>query len=107
MTTDKYILDERGEPVIEPDLLKWGRWFETAEEARRVADTRLENGVRVSTVFLGLDHNFCMDGPPILWETMVFGGPHDQKMIRTSSRAAAEDIHKRMVEREKQEWVPR
>jgi hypothetical protein len=27
----------------------------------------------VSTVFLGLDHNFGMNGPPILFETMVFG----------------------------------
>lgn len=31
-----------------------------------------ENGARVSTVFLGLDHNFGSGGPPILWETMIF-----------------------------------
>ena len=28
------------------------------------------------TVFLGLDHDFLDRGDPILWETMVFGGPH-------------------------------
>lgn len=28
-------------------------------------------GIEVSTVFLGMDHAF-LDGPPVLWETMVF-----------------------------------
>ena len=27
---------------------------------------------RVSTVFLALDHNWSSDGPPELWETMIF-----------------------------------
>lgn len=63
-------------PVPEPDLLTWAAWFEAAD--RHVADTRHEF-FRVSTVFLGLDHQFGK-GPPILFETMVFlrtGEPHD------------------------------
>jgi len=28
---------------------------------------------RVSTVFLGIDHNWYPTGPPVLFETMVFG----------------------------------
>ena len=63
----RYIL-EGHTPVEEPDLLKWGRWLETAD--RHVADTEHEL-FRVSTVFLGLDHQFGR-GPPILFETMVF-----------------------------------
>jgi len=39
--------------------------------ARRVARDVVE-GWRVSTVHLIVDHNFTSDGPPILWETMVF-----------------------------------
>jgi hypothetical protein len=35
--------------------------------------------VRVSTVFLGLDHNFLEEGAPILFETMVFA--NGAKMI--------------------------
>jgi hypothetical protein len=31
--------------------------------------------VCVSTVFLGLDHNFLRTGPPVLFETMIFGVP--------------------------------
>jgi hypothetical protein len=39
---------------------------------RTVARTRLTVGL-VSTVFLGIDHSFTRGGPPILFETMVFG----------------------------------
>jgi hypothetical protein len=63
-----YILKGR-EPVRCRDLIKWGRWMETAE--RHVAETRHEL-FRVSTVFLGLDHRFTGKGPPILFETMAF-----------------------------------
>lgn len=33
-----------------------------------------EGLTHVSTVFLGLDHRFYGQGPPILFETMIFGG---------------------------------
>jgi hypothetical protein len=91
--TDKYIL-EGHEPVPEPDLMKWGRWMETAE--RHVAFTNLD-GVRVSTVFLGLDHNFMEGGPPLLFETMIFEGPHDQYQTRCSTWAQAVIMHQRAV----------
>ena len=29
---------------------------------------------RISTVFLGMDHNWFQQGDPILFQTMVFGG---------------------------------
>lgn len=32
-----------------------------------------DNGAAVSTIFLGLDHNYTGKGPPVLWETMIFG----------------------------------
>jgi hypothetical protein len=63
-----YILNGH-EPVEIDDLLAWGEWFETAD--RHVARDELAPGVIVSTVFLGLDHQFG-NGPPILFETMVF-----------------------------------
>lgn len=53
----------------EPNLLKWARWCETAD--RTVHQERLWNGMFVSTVFLGLDHQFGQ-GPPLLYETMTF-----------------------------------
>jgi hypothetical protein len=57
---------------------------------------------KVSTVFLGLDHSFSEDGPPILWETMVFGGELDQETDRCSgTREQAEAMHKKMCEQVK------
>jgi hypothetical protein len=77
------------------DLLEWGRWFQTAD--RHVARTDLP-GCEVSTVFLGLDHSWG-GGPPVLFETMVFGGPFDQAQERYSTWAEAEAGHARWVEK--------
>jgi len=66
----RYILDGNGEPVPCPNLLKWAVWFEDNRSGRVVRQERV-GGLWVSTVFLALDHRFG-DGPPILWETMVF-----------------------------------
>jgi len=86
---DRHILDANGEPVPCEDLFTWGRWMQTAD--RHVAHTHFGD-VRVSTVFLGLDHSFG-DGPPVLWESMVFGGPLDQEQRRYTSRADADAGH--------------
>ena len=109
---DKFVLDEKGNPRPEPDLLAWGKWYEASANngARRVEDETIPGpnfgGLRmvsrVSTVFLGLDHNFAQKGPPILWETMVFGGPLNGEMDRCAgSREQAGAMHRRMVERVK------
>ena len=92
---DKYIL-VNGIPKLEPDLMKWAQWFETAD--RRVALTEIGES-RVSTVFLGIDHSFSFQKhSPVLWETMVFGGKMDQEMDRCSgSLEQAQEMHNRMV----------
>jgi len=100
-----YYILKAGEPVRCDDALEWGRWFEAATKSgdRLIAQDRDEHaapdGVLVSTVFLGLDHNFSEKGPPVLWETLVFGGVLDGEMDRYSSRAAALDGHQRMCRR--------
>lgn len=92
----RYILDANGNPIAAPDVPTWAKWFETAQ--RQVALTKVEPGVvEVSTVFLGLDHGFG-SGPPVLWETMIFGGSHDGYRNRYGSRAAAVEGHKLAVE---------
>lgn len=85
--TDKYILDDDGNPVPEPDLITWAKWFEKAGPGRQLAKDEI-NGARVSTVFLGLDHSFG-HGPPMLWETMIFGGKHDEYQARYTTRDEA------------------
>jgi len=70
--TDKYIMSDTGEIEEVVDLRAWAQWFGEAD--RHIEKTKVGK-VEVSTVFLGLDYNFGDTGPPILFETMVFGGP--------------------------------
>lgn len=80
-----YILDDAGNPVPCEDLDEWAKCYGKAD--RRVAlDKR--GDISVSTVFLGLDHNWG-EGPPLLYETMVFGGEHDRYEARYSTREEA------------------
>jgi hypothetical protein len=101
----RYILNAAGEPEVCPDRLTWFRWFEASskDRTRIVAHDRDEgpdhNEILVSTVFLGRDHRFTGPGPPILWETMILGGPLDQETDRYTSRAAALRGHQRMCAR--------
>jgi hypothetical protein len=52
--------------------------------------------VEVSTVWLGLDHSFG-SGPPLFWETMIFGGQYDEYEWRHPSREAAFAAHDQIV----------
>jgi hypothetical protein len=91
--TGQYILKGR-EPVEEPDLITWAEWMEDAD--RHVA-LSIQEGIRVSTVFLGLDHSFDDDAPPLLFETMVFMDEKDEDCERYSTWEEAEAGHARMV----------
>lgn len=89
--------------IAETDWLTWGKWFETAD--RDVAKTETELHL-ISTVFLGIDHNFWDRGPPLLFETMVFSkGDGDidwgsaDDCWRYSSWDDAETGHKAAVRR--------
>lgn len=91
-----YILDESGDPVQCSDFLIWAAWWERTD--RTLSKSILPDGVEVSTVFMGLDHQWG-DGPPLLWETMVFGGPYDQEQVRYHTRQQALAGHAQMVAR--------
>lgn len=81
-----YVLDGHN-PVPVP-LTVWGKWFSTAD--RTVARDRVGK-TNISTVFLGLDHNFG-DGPPLLFETLVSDGK-DYRITRYSTWEQAEAGH--------------
>jgi hypothetical protein len=99
--SDKYILNDKGEIEACDDVYAWGQWFQENDEARRVGKDTVNKGTEteadVSTMFLGLDHRFG-SGPPLLFETMVFGGPHDEWQDRYSTKAEAEAGHHRIVD---------
>jgi hypothetical protein len=69
-----YILDQEHRLVRCDDTRVWTEWM-AVPERRRVALDHVTAQIYVSTIFLGLDHNFFdLLAPPILFETMVFGG---------------------------------
>ncbi len=103
----RYILKDRV-PVPCEDLMTWARWWEVNEN-RRVADIKMsvstlgepgERVCRVSTFFIGLDLNPLSFKPeePLLFETLVQGGPLDGTSTRSSTWKEAEERHEAMVE---------
>lgn len=93
--SDKYILD--GHEVKECDLMTWAKCFGTAD--RKVARETIGDS-DISTVFLGLDYSVG-EGPPILFETLVFGGKLDGEMDRYPTWDKAISGHNSMIERVK------
>ncbi|MEH2201208.1 hypothetical protein [Nostoc sp.] len=53
---------------------------------------------RISTVFLGLNHQWLPNKPPLIFETMVFGGQIDYQQIRYSTWDEAVAGHQAIVE---------
>lgn len=77
-----------------------------------ISQTTLPNGNFVSTVWLGLDHSFGEDGPPLIFETMVFpkkGIWVDVDMERYSTEEEAVQGHQRMVKKwsKNRNWIYR
>ena len=81
-----------GEPL--EDFRQWAILF--ADEERRVVGFTALDGVEVSTVWLGLDYSIG-PGPPLIYETMIFGGPHDERQWRYPNRDAALAGHDQAV----------
>ena len=86
------------------DLMTWARWFEEADRIVKqtpILDDTLTTIYEVSTVFLGLDHNYSPTGPPLIFETMVFApqtGYQDLDCRRYSTWHEAEAGHAEIVQ---------
>lgn len=99
-----YILKGK-EPVAIEDIHEWAKQFD--REDGRVALTEYPNGVRVSTVFLGIDHSYNpYSKVPILFETMVFGGRYDQEQERYCTWDAAVIGHQEMCAKVEESITP-
>lgn len=97
-----YVLDgQRTVPVH--DGVTWAVWFEEAYRTgtRVVKCEFVAENVQVSTVFIGIGHQFG-EGKPLLFETMVFGGPMDSYQERYATWGGAEYGHEKIVEKVKE-----
>ena len=87
-----YILVDRLPVAV--NMETWARWWGPADN--RIASDEIGK-VYISTVFLGLDHNFRGRGDPILFETLIFGGALDGEMRRYCTYDEAERGHQEAV----------
>jgi hypothetical protein len=94
-----YILDGREPKPIE-NVREWNLWCNTADQQVRQVAVTEDGDATVSTVFSGLDLSFGR-GPPLIFETLVFGGEMDGEMDRYSTWEEAEHGHAIMVDRVK------
>ena len=78
-------------------LLAWAAQMQDVESRRVAADELAKPAVLgdgtilISTVFLGLDHNFSDQGPPIIWETLILGLPESAALHEKMWRYANHD----------------
>ena len=92
-----YILDENNKPVASASIIEAATWLDKNPERKAVKQEHI-NDVRISTVFLTLDHAWPKDDiTPVLWETMIFGGEHDQYMDRYTSYEDALEGHQKAL----------
>jgi len=93
------VYDKEGKPI--KNMLEWEELLRDFNY-KRIALTNLPWGGKVSTVWLGLDHNWRLTGPPIIFETMVFdedGKGNDLDMDRYSTLEEAIKGHEEMVKK--------
>lgn len=85
-------------PIPDDDALTWAKTFEVREK-RRVGYTIINRrkGIFVSTVFLGINHDFMGTDRGLWFETMPFGSSLDQRAYRTSTWEEAEKMHAQVV----------
>lgn len=95
MNSQLYILKD-GEPQLCESVYEWGLWLETSRADRMVAETKIED-FRISTVFTGLDQQSLPDEPPMLYETMIFGGDFDRFQWRWATLKTAKEGHAAIV----------
>lgn len=92
-----YILDDDNNP-IPCEMIEAHRWMEENFTERCKVKREQWCDCEVSTIFLGIDHNWG-NKPPLLFETLVFGGYMDGESDRSESWQEAERSHEAMKKR--------
>lgn len=90
--------DKSGQPIKSNEFCKLAKDM----AYKRIAETTLNSGRRVSTVWLGLNHNFDVSGPPLIFETMVFPSEKEWSELDCRRYATEQEAlagHRAMVEK--------
>ncbi len=92
-----YTWDRKTDTLTPTDVPDW-------KTERHIGNTHVRTlfgTLRVSTVFLVFDHSWN-DGQPVLFETMIFGGPWEEWQTRYHTAAEARQGHQAAVRMAKQ-----
>ena len=101
--THKFAIMDEEEMVKVVTLDEWLDWMGQHKKRRMIERDEIE-GYRVSTIFLGLDHQWHPDGRPLYFETMIFkpSKPHEPGDVafeeRYSTAVQARAGHARAVQ---------
>jgi hypothetical protein len=87
-------------------MMDWAVWFEKNGPCH-VAQDVVGSVFFVSTIFLGLDHNFSGVGDPLLFETMILDTSDSDGFYQTrcSTWGQAEAEHARALEIARVRWA--
>tara|TARA_Y100000310_G_C20447834_1_gene699269 strand:- start:545 stop:853 length:309 start_codon:yes stop_codon:yes gene_type:complete len=86
------------------EVMEWAKKLEDFDY-KCVKKDILKNGIVVSTVWLGLDHNIIEQGSPLIFETMVFpkeGESSELDVDRYSTEEEALNGHQKMIDKFKE-----
>ena len=86
-------------PVEIEDIDEWRTFMDSEDEdgnEYRVLGREKVGESFISTVFLGMDHSKSLNGPPLVFETKIFGGDYDGIMERYHTFNEAMEGHKRI-----------
>ncbi len=80
------------------NLMVWAKFMEQPPANRVVARDKTPKGI-LSTIFMGLDHNFADPGnPPLLFESVLIRKPRNRLIERYSTYEQAEQGHQIILE---------
>ena len=90
-----YKLDKKTHDVTPIDISELSSIFEQEFDNRIVGYDEIGK-YRISTVFLSIDHQL-FKGPPLLFETMIFGDDEEEPQVRYSTWKKANKAHRTAV----------
>lgn len=91
-----YILDDNFNVINCPDIFVFSSFFNDFSK-RRIETSVISDECRLSTVFLGIDCNFDIKNPPLVFESLWFGGIHSDNQRRYSTYIDAVKGHREML----------
>lgn len=90
----KFVLNDAGDPVPCEELHEWAAWLTANPGTSRRLAFDVAGHVSVSTIFRGFDHVVVR---PMLWETIILGGPAHGETTRYATRDEALRGHEATV----------